>query len=127
MYAIAIYLHDDEGRHTITRPTWDDIEKSIRQLDAHAASSLAIEGDEPTNMAIGGGDGRYVAQITLDGLSFHYLRNPTESGETESLVVGGQELQVPKRDICTLDQVLAAAKSFATEGKIDEGLSWEKG
>ena len=70
---------------------------------------------------------RPVAHVTLDGLSFHYLRNPTESGETESLVVSGQELQVPRRHIWTLDQVLAAAKTFATAGKINEKLSWEKG
>lgn len=86
---------------------------------------MSIDGAAPANMIISEDKGRYYAQVTFDLLSFAYLIGPNRSRRKISMLVGGQDVPVPARHICTLNQVLLAARTFAESGELNDSLDWD--
>ena len=116
----VIRLKDRNNR--VANPTWERIESAIRGLDG---DDLFLKGTDDSSMIVGGQNGRYFAQITLNGSDFHTLLGKTKSKKQVPLVVGNQEINLESYKISNLDDVLKAANTFALDGKVDEGLRWK--
>lgn len=105
---------------------WEEIETAIRELDGHCKTLVTLETEGETHMAIGGGNDRYFVYVTFDNENFHYLVNPSKSGNGEKLVVGGQEAIYPAKSCVDLSTALKAAKGFAEFGRIEKSVVWEQ-
>ena len=105
---------------------WREIEAAIRELDGHRRTLVTLETDGETHMAIGGGASKYLVYVTFDNENFSYLINPTNLGDAETLVVGGQEGIYPGKWCVDLAIAIRAAKSFAEIGSIDKSVIWER-
>jgi hypothetical protein len=111
----------DEGQ-TVANPRWTDIEAAIRALDGGA---VFLKGPGLASMTIGGQQGRYFVQLTLDGAFFHTLLGPSKHKTRVPIVLGHQEVLMEENRISVLKDVLAAAKTFAYEGVVDKSLRWK--
>jgi hypothetical protein len=112
----------------IDRPTWGDIEASIRALNNRNPNDLYLHPDalnSETYLCIGGGAGQYVASGSIDNECFPTLVDfqlPAEPRVT--LVVGGQRSAFPGNYILDLESVLRAARSFYTTGGFGSDVEW---
>jgi hypothetical protein len=115
----------DVGKQ-VCNPTWDQIEGAIHALDGKTRTLVTMGGEGEAHMAIGGGkDGRYVCYATFDNEIFHNLLNPSKQEGIVMLVAGGQEGDYSAKMIVDLDAVLAAARTFAENGELDQSVEWE--
>ena len=105
---------------------WKGVETAIRELDGHRRTLVTLETDGESHMAIGGGAGKYLVYVTLDNENFSYLINPTKLGNSETLVIGGQEGIYPGKWCVDLAITLRAAQSFVELGSIDKSVIWER-
>jgi Immunity protein Imm1 len=110
----------EEAKH------WEEIEAAIRGLDGHRKTLVTLEAEDETHMAIGGGNHQYFVYVTFNNENFYYLVDPSKSGASETLVIGGQEGVYPARSCVDLSTTLKAAREFAEFGKIEKSVAWEQ-
>lgn len=116
----------DEGTFS-ENPTWQQIEATICELNGKNQTLVTLGSDEESYMSIGGGEaGKYIVNVTFDGVTFYNLVDRSQTDRVESLVVGGQLGNYPAKLLANLDSVLLVAKSFAQTGKLEESLTWEE-
>ena len=116
----------DEGT-LIENPTWQQIESALCQLNGTTQTLVTLGVDEETYMSIGGGEaGKYIVNVTLDGMTFYNLVDRSSSELLEELVVGGQLGNYPAKMRTNLQTALLAAKTFALKGELDESVTWEE-
>jgi hypothetical protein len=134
----------DEGSF-IENPTWQQIESAICQLNGTTQTLVTLGADEETYMSIGGGQaGKYIVNVTLDGMTFLNLVLARGAGniavaklawpsdvdrsnsDLEQLVVGGQLGNYPAKMLTNLETALLAAKTFALTGELEESATWEE-
>jgi Immunity protein Imm1 len=104
------------NRTEFPRPTWEQVEDAIRDLDERAHNDLYLHPDASnleTYLAVGGGSGRYLVTGSVNNLRFPTAVKHAESNAArEPLVVGGQTGDYPRHWILDLDSALRAARSF---------------
>ncbi|MDF5720817.1 MAG: hypothetical protein PUP91_10100 [Rhizonema sp. PD37] len=61
-------------------------------MDGHHKTLVTLETDNEALMAVDGGFGKYVVNLTFDNESFHYLVEPSKSDIEESMIVGGKQV-----------------------------------
>ncbi|OKH19810.1 Imm1 family immunity protein [[Limnothrix rosea] IAM M-220] len=105
---------------------WSDIETEIRRLNAKTQTLVTLETEDEVHMAIGGGQGQYVAYVALADESFHNIIDPSKSEREVNVMVGGQESPYPEKQCVALETVLQAAKTFAESGQMDKTVVWEE-
>lgn len=116
----------DEGT-LIENPGWQQIESAICQLNGTTQTLVTLGVDEETYMSIGGGEaGKYIVNVTLNGMTFYNLVDRSSSEFIERLVVGGQLGNYPAKMLTNLQTALLAAKTFAGTGELDESFTWEE-
>lgn len=120
------------GHPQVLNPTWEQIEKAIRNMDGSSLSLVLIEIDEDhPYMSIGGGGDRFVVYITsasMDDISNLQLINDYPRGRETFIPVvsGGQEANYPTYQVVGLDTVLLVAKTFSETGEPDASCIWEE-
>lgn len=110
----------------IDDPSWDDVLKAIRRLDATTFTMVTIERPGEQLLAGGGGAGQYVVYATYDNVEFWNLLSSTVDERTVLLNAGGQEGDYPARQIVDLLAAETAARAFFVEGQLESALAWEK-
>ncbi|NEP44370.1 MAG: hypothetical protein F6K35_36170 [Okeania sp. SIO2H7] len=116
----------DEGS-LMENPSWQQIESAICQLNGTTQTLVTLGADEETYMSIGGGEaGKYIVNVTLDGMTFYNLVDRTSSELIEKLVVGGQLGNYRAKMLTNLQTALLVAKTFAGTGELDESVTWEE-
>ena len=116
----------DEGT-LIENPGWQQIESAICQLNGTTQTLVTLGVDEETYMSIGGGEaGKYIVNVTLDGMTFYNLVDRSSSELIKQLVVGGQLGDYRAKMLTNLQTALLAAKTFAGTGELDESFTWEE-
>jgi Immunity protein Imm1 len=117
----------DKGR-TLDRPSWEDIERAVRQLNGNERTSLILKRDEETHMSIGGGPDRYSVVVLIENRHGpFYLIDPYKSDAEIMLVVGGQSIDTPERMTVPLETILKAARVFSESGELEKSLAWQVG
>jgi hypothetical protein len=113
---------------TLDRPSWEDIERAIRQLSGNERTSLILKRDEETHMSIGGGPDRYSVVVLIENRHGpFYLIDPSKSDAEIMLVVGGQSIDTPERMTVPLETILKAARVFSESGELEKSLAWQVG
>jgi hypothetical protein len=119
---------------TIANPTWADVEREIRALDARTQTLVMLapappkgapEGDH--HLAVGGcGDGRFLVYTTEDNLSFWNLMGPRERGAEHNvrMNIGGQEGEYREAQFVSRDVALQAARQYVEDGHRAADLTW---
>ena len=111
----------------INKPSWNQIETAIRELNGKNKTLVTLGADEETYMSIGGGAGKYVVTATFDNFDFYILVNLLKpDNQIEKLVVGGQQGNYSAKMCVDLLPCLLAARTFVESGKLDTLLSWEE-
>ncbi|MEA5598292.1 Imm1 family immunity protein [Rivularia sp. UHCC 0363] len=111
----------------IEKPTWNQIETAIRELNGKNKTLVTLGADDETYMSIGGGAGKYVVTATFDNFDFYILVNLLKpDDQIEKLVVGAQEGNYSAKMCVDLLPCLLAARTFVESGKLDTLLSWEE-
>jgi hypothetical protein len=117
----------DKGR-TLDRPSWEGIERAVRQLNGNERTSLILKRDEETHKSIEGGPDRYsVVVLTENRHGPFYLIDPSKSDAEIMLVVGGQSIDTPERMTVPLETILKAARVFSESGELEKSLAWQVG
>lgn len=107
--------------------SWHQIEAAINQLDGQRKTLLTLETEGETHMAIGGGgNGQYVVYVTFDNESFHYVVEPANASQEQTLIVGGQAGDYPRKLCVDKAAAIQAAKTFAERGTMDGSVCWEQ-
>lgn len=121
---------------TIQNPSWADIEREIRALDACSQTLVMLaplppkgapEGDH--HLAVGGGrDGRCIVYATEDNLDFWNLTDPEKrSAEGKvRMTIGGQEGEYVEAQFVPRELALQAARRYAQDGQRAPDLVWTK-
>ena len=103
----------------IKKPTWNQIETAIRELNGKNKTLVTLGADEETYMSIGGGAGKYVVTATFDNFDFYILVNLLKpDNQIEKLVVGGQQGNYSAKMCVDLLPCLLAARTFVESGKL---------
>jgi hypothetical protein len=110
----------------IENPSWNQVEKAIRELDGENQTLVTLGVNEDTYMSIGGGENKYIVTVTFDNFNFYILIDSTKSEQIETLVVGGQKANYPANQCVDLLHCLLAARTFIEVGKLDDLLTWEE-
>jgi hypothetical protein len=122
---------------TITNPTWADVEREIRALDARTHTLVILaparpkgapEGDH--HLAVGGGgDGRFLVYTTEDNLSFWNLAGPGKQGADRKvrMNIGGQGGEYHESQFVSRDVALQAARQYVKDGQRSAKLTWMAG
>jgi Immunity protein Imm1 len=110
----------------IENPSWNQVEKAIRELDGEHQTLVTLGVNEDTYMSIGGGENKYIVTVTFDNFNFYILIDSTKSEQIEKLVVGGQKGNYPANQCVDLLRCLLAARTFTELGKLDDLLTWEE-
>jgi Immunity protein Imm1 len=110
----------------IENPSWNQVEKAIRELDGEHQTLVTLGVNEDTYMSIGGGENKYIVTVTFDNFNFYILIDSTKSEQIEKLVVGGQKGNYPATQCVDLLRCLLAARTFTELGKLDDLLTWEE-
>jgi len=113
----------DSGE-VIESPSSAEIEAAVRALNQKERTLVMLYQSPEKHMAVGGGNGQYVAYITEDGRSFSKLVSSTPDTGTLCLVVGGQVGDYPRSQCVSLDEVLRAVREFADRGFPNPELRW---
>jgi hypothetical protein len=83
--------------------------------------------DEESYMSIGGGEaGKYIVNVTFDGMTFYNLVDRSRTEKVESLVVGGQMGNYSAKLCADLQTVLLVARNFAGTGELEASVTWEE-
>jgi hypothetical protein len=119
---------------TVTNPTWADVEREIRALDARTHTLVILapapregarEGDH--HLAVGGGgDGRLLVYTTQDNLSFWDLTDPGKRGADRKvrMNIGGQEGEYRESQFVSREGALQAARQDVEDGQRAADLTW---
>jgi hypothetical protein len=110
----------------IENPSWEQIEKAIRNLDGEHKTIVTLEASDEIHMAIGGGPEQYIVYATFRDMEFYTLVDLSKPEGREMLVTGGQEGDYPSKQCVDLNTTLSAAKTFAELGALENSVSWEK-
>lgn len=125
--SIEKWVSNKNESEFIEKPSWNQIESAIRELDGKNKTLVTLGVNEDTYMMIEGGESRkYVVSVTFDNLSFHNLVALSKSDTTEKLVVGGQEGIYPAKICVDLLPCLLAARTFTEAGELDPLVSWQE-
>jgi hypothetical protein len=73
----------------IENPSWNQVEKAIRELDGENQTLVTLGVNEDTYMSIGGGKNKYIVTVTFDNFNFYILIDSAKSEQIETLIVGG--------------------------------------
>lgn len=118
--------NQDEGTF-IKNPSWQQIESAICELNGKTQTLVTLGADEESYMSIGGGEaGKYIVNVTFDGITFYNLVDRSRTEKVESLVVGGQMGNYPAKLCADLQTVLLVAKSFAGTGEVEASVTWQE-
>jgi len=108
-------------------PTVNDVAEAIQGLDARQHTLVTLLGAGECHMAVGGGEGRYVAYVTFDNLTFYQLASSVEHQRADvQLCVGGQVGLYSSSEIVSLALALRAAIHFAETGELAPAVEWRK-
>ena len=119
---------DDQRRanhQTVNAPVWQDVEDAIRKLDGKMRTSIYLGGigGDPY-LSVGGGDGRYLVVIWTRDERNVILTDSAKGDDKVRLVVGGQAVLLPGRQIVGLDAALRAARTYLETREPDPSLDW---
>jgi Immunity protein Imm1 len=119
------YWEGVKSKHdTVLSPSWTEIEAAIACLDSETLTMVTLRGEGEAHLAVGGGGGRYVVYATFDNQKFLTLTRGGEGRSKVSLSIGGQMGEYPEDIVVDGPLALAAAKSFAESGQINDHLHW---
>lgn len=119
----------------IFRPTWADVEREVRALDAKARTLVTLQPPPPKgapegchHLAVGGGEGgRFIVYLTEDNETFWNLVDPEVRGSLRRVMmtIGGQEGDFREGQFVSLDLALRAARRYFHDGGRAEDLEWD--
>lgn len=110
----------------LENPTWPEIELAICELNGQTQTLVTLGADEATYMSIGGGEaGKYIVNVTFDGMNFYNLVDRSQPEQIEQLAIGGQLGNYSAKLCVDLQTALLVGKTFAQSGKLEESVTWE--
>ncbi len=117
--------NQDEGT-LISNPTWQEIKSAICELNGNSQTLVTLGADEEMYMSIGGGAaGKYIVNVTFDGMNFYNLVDRSQPEKMDQLAIGGQLGNYSAKLCVDLQAALLVAKTFAQSGKLEESVIWE--
>lgn len=112
------------GNSAIERPSWDDIEQSIKEMDGETKTMVGLMmQDADHHMMIGGGGNKFILNINT-GDAVHFLIDLNKSEDDFVEVMAGQPSEYPENQVVELNTVIAAAKYYFDKGEPDPTSSW---
>ncbi|RKH79012.1 hypothetical protein D7Y21_34650 [Corallococcus sp. AB045] len=106
-------------------PTWEQVERAFRSLDARRHTMLTLEADEEDNgLIVGGGGGLYVVTVHRYPEIFTLMLAETDDGETVRLTTGGQERIFPKNLCVGTAQALLAMRRYFETCELEPSMRW---
>ncbi len=111
---------------TVEDPSPEAVEAALAELNGKDRSDLYLRAGSGAWMGVGGGPDRVLVTFSdgQEGPHYQAVAEDAESGE-QSIVVGGQGIQMSGRYLLPLDRAQAAAKAFISTGQRPESLLWE--
>jgi hypothetical protein len=111
----------------VEQPSWDAVLRAVQRLDGGACDSVVLNGPQEAYMGIvGGHEGQYVvAGRRRDGKPF-ILTSGEWRGRWVPVIAGGQENEYADNEVVTLEDALAAARTFFESGECDPRFQWSE-
>ena len=112
--------------HTeVKDPLWKDVENAIKRLDQQAYTDVNIGMRGHGYLGVSGGCGRYFVYLFTEDERGFRLSNSSQDFSRSKIVAGGQLVNLCNRNIVTLEEALAAARSYFETGELDALLKWD--
>ena len=128
MITTAIVQHwsgSDHAEELLPISTAPELEAAIRRLSDAESATLTLEAaDKSLLIAASKGDYCATAILGFDDL-FDMVGDAAQSG-TIGFVQGGQEVDLPRTQLLTVEQAIAAAKEFFETGGVNVERHWQK-
>lgn len=96
-------------------PSVEAVESCVHLLQEEWSSTITIEHDTST-LIIGESSGQFIATVLLDSGDIYDLVGNTSARGSETLFLGGQESDIPRRKLITADAAAEAASQFLRDG-----------
>lgn len=110
------------------RPTWDELEKDIRQMNGQDKSFVQLGGPDSTCMWVSGGNNeRFLVEFMhdMETQSTSILVDNSMEGPPVQIVTAGVLDEYPARFGVRMTSVLDAFRSYYALGKFPKHLNWE--
>ena len=98
-------------------PSVEAVASCVHLLQEEWSSTITIEHDTST-LIIGESSGGFIATVMLDSGEIYDLVGNTSARGSETLFLGGQESDIPRRKLITVDAAAEAASQFLREGAL---------
>jgi len=119
-------MHLGASHESLERPSWEQIEDAVRQMDGHGRCEVSLVVDDETYLMLGGGaGGRFVCEV-VGPWGDCALSDPAQPEGPPVPVNDGQPSLYDPRHVIGLAAVLQAARHFATKGEPTPSYAWGK-
>jgi Immunity protein Imm1 len=107
-------------------PSPEAVEAALAELNGQDRNDLYLHAESGVWMGVGGGPDRVLVTFSdgQEGPHYQAVTEDAEPGE-ESIIVGGQPIQLSRRYLLPLHLAQAATKEFLSTGGRPEFLLWE--
>ena len=111
---------------TVEHPSPEEVEAALAELNGQDRNDLYLHTGSGVWMGVGRRAGRLLVTFSDGQGGPHYqaVAEDAEPGE-ESIIVGGQPIQLSRRYLLPLHVAQAATKAFVSTGQRPEFLLWE--
>ena len=103
----------------------ESVRRAINRLDGKHATVLTLDRNGNTLFIGGGPDLFSVTTLAETGDSYNLVGDPGQAG-TESILLGGQRVDWPRRYLVAFDKVLPVISRFLESGQAETVGDWEK-
>jgi hypothetical protein len=112
------------GESTVRNPSWELVERAIRQLDANRHTCLSLLGENNHELVVGGGNGHFVLIANLDEDTHLTALDEDKPKEEIELTVGGQTGVYTAQMIWDEETALRVVSIFYQLNRLDPLLTW---
>lgn len=128
LHSASSSVYDEQNRRVdkvLETPELDAVVKLLDDLDGARCSEACLTGPNGFVMVVGGGPELFNISVIGNDFGPYELLGPEDLEETVSIVIGGQQVDFPRRFLSQKDAIVAAASYFHQHGKLDPALQWE--
>jgi hypothetical protein len=124
---VVIWREGGYDRTFVTDPATGDVAEALSLLNGEERNDLYLRTASGRWMGFGGGPDEVIVTYSeaLEGPHFQAVQAVPQEGQPVSVMVGGQEVAMPREYLIEMEAASQAAITFAETGQRPESLDWK--